>query len=157
MGLGYARSLLSKCLIQDNQKKPSRANVYFCQDLFPLKKKKKSQKRSKRSQEESQVQSRAILEPWSLESCQASWQEVRRACDGNLPCVSSEVHSNRDTSAQHFAYNKSALSDKNLGWRKPPSPCSWWHNRSLHNKKGKKKEKKETGCVIANVNGLHYI
>lgn len=32
---------LSQCLIQDNQKKPSRANMYFCQDLFPLIKKKK--------------------------------------------------------------------------------------------------------------------
>lgn len=124
MGLGYARSLLSKCLIQDNQKKPTRARVYFCQDLFPLiKKKKKSQKRSKRSQEEWQVQSRAILEPWSLESCQASWLEVRRACDGNLPCVSSEVHSNRDASAKHSACDKSAFSDKNLADGNLPAPA----------------------------------
>lgn len=67
-----------------NSEQSEAANVCFSQDLFPVIKEKKK-KIKKRSQEESQVQSRAVLEPWSLESCQASWQEIRQACDGNLP------------------------------------------------------------------------
>lgn len=114
-GTGLCKVFTIKMSNSGQSEKAKQSQCVSLSRPFPSKRKKKSQKRSKRSQEESQVQSRAILEPWSLESCQASWQEVRRACDGNLPCVSSEVHSNRDTSAQHFAYNKSALSDKNLG------------------------------------------
>lgn len=72
MGLGYARSLLSKCLIQDNQKKPSRANVYFCQDLFPLKKKKKVKKEVK----EVRKNPRFSPEPsWS----HGAWRAARQA------------------------------------------------------------------------------
>lgn len=82
-GLCWARSLLSKYLTLNNQKKARQSRCVFLPRPFPSINKKRSKK--KRSQEESQVQSRAVPEPWSLERCQASWQEIRRACDGNLP------------------------------------------------------------------------
>lgn len=63
---------LSKCRIQDNQKKPSRANVYFCQDLFPLIKKKKSKKKEK----EVRKNGRFSSEPsWS----HGAWRAARQA------------------------------------------------------------------------------
>lgn len=66
-------------------------------------------------------------------------------------CVSSEVHPNRDAAAKHFAHDKSVFSDKNLCCWKSPSQCFLWHSHPFNNNNNK-----ETGCVTANVNGLHH-
>lgn len=73
-------------LILSNWKKARRAGLYFFQDLFPLISNEKEKKtKQTRNQKESQVKSRAVPEPRSLECGQAGWQEVRQDSDGNLP------------------------------------------------------------------------
>lgn len=77
-GAGLREVLIIKIPNSEQSEKARQSQCVFLPRPFPsnLKKKKKEVRKNHRFSPEPS---------WSLESCQASWQEIRRVCGGNLP------------------------------------------------------------------------